>query len=116
MDEFKTCPFCGQQIITDRDPQDVCKCEGAQKYREREENAQRLRSAVFQLFGEDCDKVNESYSPVTTDQLECLLFAARAVATSPIDRISMTLENGDGVKITARGVERNKKINSKINS
>lgn len=110
MDEIKGCPFCGQAVITDGDPRDACNCEGATNYRKREQVYARLRSAAIKLFGEDCRDVDVSYEPVTTDQLDGILKAADIVAHNQIDKLSMTLENGEGVKLSPAGVERTKKI------
>ena len=112
MSETKACPFCGQAVITDEDPRDVCECEGAFNYRKHELVFGRLRSAALKLFGENCKDVDVSYEPVTTDQLDGILIAASIVAHNQIDKISMTLESGDSVRISQTGVERTKKIKS----
>lgn len=110
MEETKMCPFCGQGVITDEDPRDICGCEDAFNYRKREQVFGRLHSAAVKLFGEDCKDVDVSYEPVTTDQLEGILKAAQIVAHNGINKISMTLESGDTLRISPSGVERTKKI------
>jgi len=97
-EEERACPFCGQMVLTDGDPREVCDCIKAAHFRA-------LCEALDSYCGEDCDGVAD-FKPVPGAVMEALRIIAEQVAHGALGTVAAELPDGSTVKIGARKVSR----------
>lgn len=91
------CPFCGQIVILKRAgqvPEEVCQCSGADDWRLSEYKYSMMQVGIDALFGEKCDEINPSFTPVSEEAAAMLRQFAREVAFERVFALTLTLPDG----------------------
>lgn len=90
MEESRSCPYCGQQLITDDDPRLVCACKPARKYR-------KILTALDMQ-----SSFAEPMRPIDDNVLNVLHQCADLICDHLVDGITAKLADGTTVVIGAK--------------
>ena len=90
MEDGRSCPYCGQELMTDDDPLMSCACKPARKYR-------KILTALDKQSG-----LAEPMRPIDDDILDVLRQCADLICDNLIDGITAKLTDGTTVVIGAK--------------
>ena len=91
------CPYCGQAVCADngQDAREVCSCPGADEWRSRNDTFDRMRLAIYRLFGEHCGLLEPSWKPIDEESYAFLIECAeRVVFVDGVEALSIKLADG----------------------
>ena len=110
------CPYCGQVVCAEngRDPREVCSCPGADEWRSRNDTFDRMRLAIYRLFGEHCGLLEPSWKPIDEESYAFLIECAeRVVFVDGVEALSIKLADGSTAGIIPGQIERRMSLKRK---
>lgn len=91
-EEYRGCPFCGQAVMGEGDPAELCTCRGAMKYR-------KIVKAINDYCGPKCARQSKEFTACTEEQIAGLRGLASFVCAEVFDSAAVVLTDGSKVRI-----------------
>ena len=92
---YKGCPFCGQAVMGEGNPEEICTCRRAVRF-------QKMARAIENYCGEKCGKFSREFQPCTEEQIAGMRGLASFICAEEYMSASVSLPDGSKVLLGSK--------------
>ena len=92
---YRGCPFCGQAVMGEGNPEEICTCDDAVRY-------QKIIRTIDAYCGTKCPRLSKEFRMCTENQIAGLRGLASFICAEEYMSASVSLPDGSTVKIGSK--------------
>ena len=92
---YRGCPFCGQAVMGEGNPEEICPCRRAVRF-------QKMARAIENYCGEKCGKFSREFQPCTEEQIAGLRGLASFICAEEYMSAAVSLPDGSKVLLGSK--------------
>lgn len=92
---YRGCPFCGQAVMGEGNPEEICTCRDAVRY-------QKMIRTIDNYCGAKCQRYSKEFRPCTEEQIAGMRGLASFICAEEYTSASVSLPDGSKVHLGSK--------------